>query len=103
MKKLLATLSILFGLCLFSPAFAADPEANDAKEDVILYVDINSDSAEKMADLLSGIGLKKANDIVMYRQKNGPFETVEDLLNVKGVGPSILNKNRAAIIVGEVD
>lgn len=60
----------------------------------ILTVNINSASAQEIADLLTGIGLSKAKSIVAYRQENGAFSKLEDLLNVKGIGPATLRKNK---------
>lgn len=70
---------------------------------VILYVNINSDSAEKMADLLNGVGLKKAQAIVDYRNEFGPFETVDALIKVPGIGPATVEKNRAAIQINLIE
>ena len=36
---------------------------------------------------IKGIGQKYAERIVAYRDKNGPFKTIEDITNVKGIGP----------------
>ncbi len=47
--------------------------------------------------LLSGVGLKKAQAIVKYRDENGPFQRVEDLAQVKGIGDSLVDKNRTRI------
>jgi competence protein ComEA len=41
-------------------------------------------------DLLPGIGPSLANAIVEYRQTHGPFDTVDQLLDVPGIGPSKL-------------
>lgn len=56
-------------------------------------VKINSAS---VADLqrIKGVGEKKAQAIIEYRQKNGPFKKVDDLQNVKGIGPKFIEKNR---------
>ena len=64
-------------------------------------VDVNTADVVSLSDSLSGVGTKIAEAIVVYREKNGPFTTVEDLLNVKGIGPRILEKNKADIRVGE--
>ncbi len=57
-------------------------------------VDINTASAEQMAEGLNGIGLVKAQEIVRYRQLNGPFESIDQLVAVKGVGQGLLERNR---------
>jgi len=56
-------------------------------------VNINSASAEQLADNLKGVGPKKAMAIIEYREANGPFYSAEELINVKGIGPKTLNKN----------
>lgn len=43
---------------------------------------------------LSGIGLKKAEAIIAYRQKNGKFQNIEQLQQVKGIGPVLFAKNK---------
>ena len=48
-------------------------------------VNINTASAGDL-EALPGIGAKTAARIVEYRQKNGPFKKVEELMNVRGVG-----------------
>ena len=62
-------------------------------------VNINSADAEAIQKELNGIGLKKAEAIVAYREANGKFQTADDLTNVKGIGAKTVEKNRANIIV----
>jgi competence protein ComEA len=62
-------------------------------------VDINS-ASEAELQALNGIGPVKARAIVEYRKKNGPFGNVDDLQNVKGIGPATLGKIRADVTVG---
>ena len=57
-------------------------------------VNVNQADAETLATELVGIGPAKAAAIVAYREKQGPFKSVEDLLLVRGIGQSILDKNR---------
>jgi competence protein ComEA len=57
-------------------------------------VDINTADAAGLAAAISGIGEKKAASIVAYREANGPFVRIEDLANVKGIGPATIEKNR---------
>lgn len=49
-------------------------------------VNINTASAEELDDVLPGIGPTLAQRIVEYREKHGPFRSVEDLKNVSGIG-----------------
>lgn len=59
-------------------------------------VRLNSATAEQL-QVLSGIGQKKAEAIVAYRQKNGLFKSIEDIQLVKGVGPALFAKNKARL------
>ena len=63
-------------------------------------VDINSADARTIATQLEGIGPKTAAAIVAYRDKHGPFKSVDDLKKVKGVGDKTLSRNRERITVG---
>jgi len=56
-------------------------------------LDINSASAEQIASGLKGVGLKKAQAIVDYRNANGKFKSRDDLLKVKGIGQKLLDLN----------
>jgi competence protein ComEA len=60
-------------------------------------VNVNSADAATLARELDGIGPVKAQAIVDYRQKNGPFRAAEDLLKVDGIGQRVLDMNRANI------
>jgi competence protein ComEA len=60
-------------------------------------VNINTADAETLARELKGVGLKRAQAIIEYRQKHGPFKTVDELALVKGIGPAAIAKNRALI------
>ncbi|EPM1688130.1 helix-hairpin-helix domain-containing protein [Citrobacter freundii] len=69
------------------PAKASDDEGT--------RVSINSASAEDLARVMNGVGLKKAQAIVSYREEYGPFKTVEDLKQVPGMGSSLVERNLA--------
>jgi competence protein ComEA len=62
-------------------------------------VDINTADAETMSAELNGIGMTKAEAIVEYREKHGPFKSPEDLSLVKGIGDRTVELNRANIRV----
>lgn len=83
-------LKILLASLLF--AFAGASFATDV-------IDINSADA-KTLEALNGIGPAKAAAIVEYREANGPFATIEDLANVKGIGLRTVELNRDAMSVG---
>jgi competence protein comEA helix-hairpin-helix repeat region len=65
---------------------------------VLAVVDINTANQEEL-QTLKGIGAKKAADIIAYREAHGGFKSVEELLNVKGVGKATLEKLRTEIAV----
>lgn len=58
-------------------------------------VDVNSADAKTLARELDGIGQAKAEAIVSYREKNGPFKSAEDLAKVKGLGKKLIEQNRS--------
>ena len=62
-------------------------------------VNVNTADAETISAELKGIGLAKARAIVEYRQKHGPFKTVEDLKLVSGIGDRTLEQNRNDILL----
>ena len=60
-------------------------------------VNVNTADVATIAKELDGIGKAKAQAIVEYRQKNGPFHAPEDLLKVEGIGQKVLDQNRGNI------
>ncbi|CAM2903334.1 helix-hairpin-helix domain-containing protein [Vibrio ordalii] len=92
------------GLLLLSIVLPLSPELAEEKvvethQGIEITVNINQDSAEEIATLLKGIGLKKAQAIVEYRQQNGAFKTKEDLSLVKGIGAATVKQNAERIIL----
>lgn len=63
-------------------------------------VNINTADAATIAKELKGTGKRRAEAIVEYREKNGQFKAVDDLINVKGVTKRWLEKHRDKITVG---
>ena len=63
-------------------------------------VNINTANKHELAGL-DGIGPAKAEAIIKYRDAIGPFKTVEDVGNVKGIGDKLLAKLRDQITVGD--
>jgi len=62
------------------------------KSDVISIIYLNKANEQSLISLI-GIGRNKAAAIIEYRKANGNFTAVDQLLNVKGIGKNILNKN----------
>lgn len=80
--------SILALLLTASPvAFGAEP------------VDINSADAVTLATAISGVGEAKAKAIVEYRDKHGPFKSVDDLAQVPGIGEKTVAANKDKLTV----
>jgi competence protein ComEA len=62
-------------------------------------VNINTASAEQIAEALNGIGVSKAQAIVDYRESNGLFRQADEIVYVRGIGDSTYLKNRDDILV----
>ncbi len=83
MKKMLG--SLILGLLFSISAWAA--------------VDLNSATQSEL-ESVKGIGSAKAKQIVEYRQKNGPFKSVDSLADVKGFGKASVAKFKNELVVG---
>ena len=62
-------------------------------------VNINSASAEEIAEALNGVGLNKAKAIVEYREVYGEFSRADEIIFVRGIGAATFEKNRDDILV----
>jgi len=81
---------------LSAPAVKAGQGSEVAVDDEA-SVSINQADAEQLASVLKGVGLKKAESIVRYREQNGPFTQIEQLQEVPGIGPALFEMNRARL------
>jgi competence protein ComEA len=86
MKK---ALSILLA-CLFTVTAWASQAVN-----------INTATAEEISEALTGVGPSKAEAIVEYRRTHGDFKHADELVNVKGIGLSTVDRNRGYILIDE--
>lgn len=82
---------------------AGSPTANSSEAAFAVVagtdmVNINSAPAEELM-VLPGIGETRAQEIVRYRTQHGPFETPEQLLEIKGIGPQVLEGLKPYIIL----
>ncbi|WP_166253722.1 ComEA family DNA-binding protein [Marinobacter salicampi] len=89
-QSFFAMLVLLFSLV--SGFAQAEGEATSGQ------ININQADAITLSSL-DGVGESKAEAIVTYRDSNGPFKTVTDLSNVKGIGEKTVEKNAARLTV----
>ncbi len=80
------------------PAIAGN---TDADMGVPVTVDINTASIDELAAALPGIGPGKAQRIVDWREANGPFQFIDQLLEVSGIGPVTLENIRPFVRIGD--
>ena len=104
-KTLLLALSLAwFGTS--APAYAApDPgkaaaaAAPAAAAPASDKISINTASAEDLARVMNGVGLKKAQAIVSHREEFGPFKSLDDLRQVPGMGGSLVERNLSHLML----
>ena len=104
-RTLLTVIALVSISGVVHPAHAAQaPPAASARSMAkpaapVSPININTASVAEL-DALPGIGAKTAALIIEYRQKNGPFKKIEELMNVRGVGEKNFLKLRTQISVG---
>ena len=64
-------------------------------------VNINTATASEISECLDGIGKKKAEGVIAYREQKGKFEKPEQLANVPGIGEKTVERNRSKIVIEE--
>lgn len=57
-------------------------------------VNVNTATVEELSATLNGVGTAKAEAIVRYRAQFGPFGSIEELSEVKGIGAATIERNR---------
>lgn len=102
-------LTATFALLLFAHARSGEPtagysiktqyEASGETAPKREKVDVNTASAQEL-ETLTGVGPRLAEEIIREREENGAFETLEDLLRVKGIGESKLEEFRFEVTIG---
>jgi competence protein ComEA len=80
------------------PIAGVGADVGDGATSTTGIVDINSATLSDL-DALPGVGPSTAQAIIDYRTANGPYASVDDLLNVRGIGPSKLAAMRARVRV----
>ncbi|WP_319004732.1 ComEA family DNA-binding protein [Microbulbifer variabilis] len=90
--------SVLLAIALsFFSSSALFADEIEVAQQASIAVNVNSASAAELAEKLVGIGETKAQLIIEYREQHGPFTSLDQLLNVKGIGAATLDKNRERI------
>jgi competence protein ComEA len=76
-----------------SPVTIPTPSANQSG-----LININTANATEL-DKITGVGPAYAKNIIDYRTLNGPFQKIEDIINVKGIGPKTFENMKNEITV----
>lgn len=84
----LKTIALVIALTFTGASFASE-------------VNINTMDAASIAANLKGIGMKKAEAIVSYRETNGPFTSIDELANVRGIGTKTVAKIRDNVLISQ--
>jgi competence protein ComEA len=96
MTRVLGALLVALAVCA-SPVAAQNPPP-PAKAAAAAPLNLNTATAAQL-ESLPGIGARTAERIVEYRQKNGGFKKIEELMNVRGVGEKSFLKLKPLIVV----
>lgn len=83
--------SLLLTLLLTLPIIGFSAEA----------ININTADKEALMSVIKGVGEKKAEAIIQYREENGDYKSVDDLANVKGIGQTMIDKHRELLSTSE--
>ena len=99
---------LLLGVLFVKSAVAQSPNPASAPNempplDSSLTVNVNTASAEDLAEVLNGVGLSRARSIVEWRTDNGHFSDPYDLVQVRGISERIVSLNEARIRVADRD
>ena len=102
MNRVMFGLGLMAALALASAASAAQKEESEKTGKKVVAattVNINTASAAEL-EALPGVGARTAQRIVDYRQKNGAFKKIEELMNVQGIGEKGFLKIKDRLTVG---
>ena len=85
------TFAFMAGLIMSGAVMAENQDAGSK-------ININAATVKELAKL-PGIGKKKAEAIVAYREQHGPYKNIEELVNVKGIGTATIDTNKSKLTV----
>lgn len=99
---LLASLSLAVTAVPANASMSGTPGTTEAAATATTVqekINLNTADAATLQKELIGIGKNKAEAIVAYREANGQFTSIDELVEVKGIGKAILDKNRDRLTV----
>lgn len=99
LSALVATFALTAGAVPSTPAVTELAPVTITSEQPTAALDLNTADAATLQRSLSGIGKAKAEAIVAYRNANGNFASVDELIEVKGIGKALLERNRDRIVI----
>lgn len=99
LKTLFCSLAFVASVNATDPAVPAVPPV--AQQPATVLINLNT-ADEATLSSLTGVGPKKAKDIIEYRKANNGFKTIEEFSKVHGIGPKTFETNRARLTVGDV-
>jgi comEA protein len=92
-------LGALLSCLMFGAVALAEPSTESAKSsDAVGLIDLNHASVAELTSL-PGIGQKRAEAILAFRDSHGGFQSVTQLLRIKGIGRAMLRKLRLLVTV----
>ncbi len=83
--------SIVLTLLLALPIIGFSAEA----------ININTADKETLMSVIKGVGEKKAEAIIAYRNENGNFKSIDELTNVKGIGQGTVDRHKDQLSTSE--
>lgn len=100
MTRMITAMALALALCVATTAAQTPKGTSTAKAQASVDAPVNLNTATPaQLETLPGIGVATAQRIVEYRQKNGGFKKIEELMNVRGVGENSFLKLKPLVSV----
>lgn len=88
-----------FVLMMAMSSVQAYPVTVGVSAQQLMTVNINTADAQQLANGLTGVGLKRAQDIIKLRDELGQFTDINQLMQVKGIGARVIELNKERIVL----